>query len=268
MKYTNALLSTTIQPSIISLFSSSGSDPLALFTVTTDKTLPADSFVHFLHDHLSSPPPASPMGLLRRELEQTVLHIQSPTLPTTYIHCPPITASAGSVERSAVLGIKHPWMHIQVRNLSREWSFEVGIVDQAGRVGILRFSTFQKKPSLKTSPGALPLLLLPLSFPAQTAHLLTAWSTITVHFPSILPYFTSPHFRDADGPAHPNYRASQPEGPGAHAPQPPGPSLPAGTYAHVSYVRVHANCRLRRIWFGEGDPGQKVPWEFELYALH
>lgn len=130
-----------------------------MFTVTTDKTLPTDSFTHFLHDRLSSPLPASPMELLHlpelvrrdvedsyirgRELEQTVLHIQSPTLPTTYIQCPSITPNAGSVVRSAVLGIKHPWMHIQVRNLSREWSFEVGIVDQAGRVGILRFSTFQ-----------------------------------------------------------------------------------------------------------------------------
>ena len=159
MQSTTLLFSASVQPSIISLFSSTGSDPLALFAVTTDKTLPADSFVHLLHDRLSSPPPASPMELLRlpeldrrgvedshirgRELEQTVLHIQSPTLPTTYIQCPPITASAGSAERSTVLGIKHPWMHIQVRNLSREWSFEVGIVDQAGRAGILRFSTFQ-----------------------------------------------------------------------------------------------------------------------------
>jgi hypothetical protein len=29
-------------------------------------------------------------------------------------------------------------MHLQVRNLGREWAFEVGIVDLAGRVGIVR----------------------------------------------------------------------------------------------------------------------------------
>lgn len=118
------------------------------------------------------------------------------------------------------------------------------------------------------NPGAQPLLLLPLSFPAQTGHLLTAWSTITVHLPSILPYFGSHHLRDANGSIHQSHRAWLPQSPGAHVPQPPTPSLPGGTFAHVSYVRVYANCRLRRIWFSEGEPGQKVPWEFEMYALH
>ena len=81
-----------------------------------------------------------------RELEQTVLHIQSPTIRTTYIQCPPIHPHSGvngHLERSRELGIKHPWMHLQVRNLGREWSFEVGLVDHAGRAGILRFATFQ-----------------------------------------------------------------------------------------------------------------------------
>lgn len=159
MNATRPLFSTAIQPSIISVFSSTGSDPLALFSVSTDKTLPTDSFVQLLHDYLSSPTTTAQKTLLRlpefdrrddtdshtrgRELDQTVLHIQSPTLPTTYIQCPPISPSAGPSAGSTVLGIKHPWMHIQVRNLSKEWSFEVGIVDQAGRGGIIRFSVFQ-----------------------------------------------------------------------------------------------------------------------------
>lgn len=156
---TKTLLSAAVQPSIVSLFSSTGSDPLALFSSVTDKTLPTDSFVHLLHDRLSSPTPTSPKTLLRlpaldgrddldphlrgRELEQSVLHIQSPTIPTTYIQCPPITSSFASSGKSHGLGIKHPWIHLQIRNLAREWSFEVGIVDQAGRMGIIRLSTFQ-----------------------------------------------------------------------------------------------------------------------------
>jgi len=37
--------------------------------------------------------------------------------------------------------------------------------------------------------------------------------------------------------------------------------IPGGMYPHV---RVYANGRLRRIWFGEGDSTQKVPW---LYSV-
>jgi len=157
------LISPAIQPSTISLFSSTGSDPLALFGSSVDKALNSDSFIHLLHDRLSKPLPVSPRTLLHlptvdnyqeeedflrygRELDQTVLHIQSPTIRTTYIQCPPIcphSSVTGQLERSGELGIKHPWMHLQVRNLGREWSFEVGLVDHAGRAGILRFATFQ-----------------------------------------------------------------------------------------------------------------------------
>lgn len=45
--------------------------------------------------------------------------------------------------RRGDLGIEHPWIHLQVRNLHREWSFEVGIVDRSGREGVVRCSTFQ-----------------------------------------------------------------------------------------------------------------------------
>ena len=149
------LFSTSVQPSIISLFSSTGSDPLTLFRTSVDKSLPSDSFLHFLHDQYSSPPPPPPGSLLHLpkiseqqdnspshgyELDQTVLHIQSPTIQTTYIQCP---KAESRDDKSNVLGVKHPWMHLQVRNLGREWAFEVGIVDHAGRVGIVRLSTFQ-----------------------------------------------------------------------------------------------------------------------------
>ena len=69
-------------------------------------------------------------------LNQTVLHIQSPTLRTTHIRCPAIGMATS-------LGMQHPWVHLQVRNMDKEWSFEVGVVDKAGREGIIRCSTFQ-----------------------------------------------------------------------------------------------------------------------------
>jgi len=42
--------------------------------------------------------------------------------------------------------------------------------------------------------------------------------------------------------------------------------LPSVRFSHVSYVKVYATCRLRRIWFSETDSSQRLPWEFELYA--
>ncbi|KAF9528359.1 hypothetical protein CPB83DRAFT_854469, partial [Crepidotus variabilis] len=170
-------------------------------------------------------------------------------------------------------------MHLQVRNLGREWSFEVGIVDQAGQIGIIRLSTFQKEPRLKqsTQAGRAPLLLLPLVFPASSSHPLTAWSTISIHFPTLLPYFSSPLLRSRSQNDPDSVETTQENTIGNHSvlptqasqlhggSGPPAPT-PTGTYSHISYVRIYANCRLRRIWLSESGPSQKVPWEFELYS--
>ena len=154
-----AMFSSAVQPALVSLFSSTGSDPLSLFECRTDKSLPSDSFVSLLNDSTSKPAPPPPRTLLALSgpgedsdahlsspnyaLDQTVLHLQSPTLRTTYIRCPAsATAGTGSAAREQ-LGLKHPWIHLQVRNMSKEWAFEIGIVDQAGRAGVVRCATFQ-----------------------------------------------------------------------------------------------------------------------------
>lgn len=102
----------------VCLFSSSGSHPLQLCSIHVDASLPNDSLVHLLNDSTSSPLPLAP-GVLAslpdlsetdnrgpgRQLDQTVLHIQSPTLRTTFIHIPPTAED---------LGFRHRWMYIQV----------------------------------------------------------------------------------------------------------------------------------------------------------
>lgn len=174
---------------ILSLFSSTGSRPLDLFSQTIDTKTPGQSCICLLHDSTSeprpepptilltvllSPPPPPPSGSIstgpqvpndectRRPsdsqgytLDQTVLHLQSPDLRRTYVQCPPHVHGffhhhdkpPGGPERSShnrPLGIRQPWIHMQVRNLlGKDWSFEVGLVDSAGRVGVLRLSTFQ-----------------------------------------------------------------------------------------------------------------------------
>ncbi|KAF7790501.1 hypothetical protein EIP86_001456 [Pleurotus ostreatoroseus] len=130
------MFSSAVQPPLVSLFSSTSSEPLGLFSTHVDHSLPADSFIALLDDTTSQPQPQSPAKLIASPqnhddeesgegytLNQTVLHMQSPTIRTTYIRSPPV----------GTLGMKHPWIHLQVRNMEKEWSFEVGIVDRAGR---------------------------------------------------------------------------------------------------------------------------------------
>ncbi|KAG6885397.1 hypothetical protein C0992_005177 [Termitomyces sp. T32_za158] len=271
----------SLQTSTLSLFSSTNSVPLQLFTKHTDPSLPEDSCIHLLHDassHPAPPPPAHLIPPLKTDyaLDQTVLHIQSPTIHTTFIQSPP------------ELGIVLPWMHVQVRNLHKEWALEVGLVDQSARMGILRLSTFQvrvmsflppsfltpklqKSPRLSISPTAPPLLHIPLSFPAPSTRPLTPWSTLALHLPSYIPYFSSAKLlRDGGGVRSGDGVCSGDRGGDGDGGEGGGggvSALPGGTYAHVAYVRVYATCRLRRIWFTQaGGPRQRVPWEFELYG--
>ncbi|EIW55300.1 uncharacterized protein TRAVEDRAFT_153672 [Trametes versicolor FP-101664 SS1] len=258
------MFATAVQPSIVSLFSSTGSDPLSLFASHADTSLPSDSFVCILNDAASQPTPPTPRKLMDLSddieessspdyaLGQSVLHIQSPTIRTTYIRCPPAGGSRASHRH---LGLKHPWIHLQVRNLHREWAFEVGLADQSGREGVVRCATFQKEPNLKL--GSPPLLLLPLSFPPPSSRPLTSWCTVAINLPSLLPHFSSAALTHEDQEG----RASSSSLAGHRATQ-----VPSGVYSHVSYVKVYANCRLRRIWFSEGGPQQRLPWEFQLYA--
>lgn len=145
-----SMFSSAVQPSLVSIFSSTGSEPLSTFLSSTDKSLPSDSFICFCNDATSLPHPRLPATLVSPStneqgapdyaLQQTVLHIQSPTLRTTFIRCPPFRDANGP---SGHLGMKHPWIHFQVRNMGREFSLEIGLVDQSGREGVVRCSTFQ-----------------------------------------------------------------------------------------------------------------------------
>ncbi|KAI0035837.1 hypothetical protein K488DRAFT_42446 [Vararia minispora EC-137] len=266
------MFSSNSQPGTVSLFSSTSSDPLALFSIHTDPSLPSDSFVHLLADTSSVPAPDPPAVLIvphpisssdsaersggrnGYEIANTVLHIQSPTLCTTYIRSPPsYWHSDKARDRERDLGLNHPWIHLQIRNMGREWSFEVGLVDTGGREGIVRCSTFQKRPTLQLRTGRPPLLHIPLSFPHASSTPLTTWNTISLHLPSLIPHFTSSELNhDSD------------EGASIVDVLP----APTGRYTNVSYIVVYASCRLRRIWFsqsalsGEGD----ASWEMQLYT--
>jgi len=243
------MFKTTVQPPLVSLFSSVGSHPLQFFSIHADLQLPEDSLIQLLNDSTSLPAPQAPGRLLPppqlplnpsstnsqgedtlmhlrqgKSLSSTVLHIQSPTLRTTFIHSP-------ALDSAMTLGLKHAWMHLQVRNMSKEWAFEIGLVDVLGQEGRVRFATFQTAVQRHIESES-PILVVPCHFPRLDESTLTSWMTVSVS----LAQFCS--------------RCTGQE------------------YESISYVRVYATCRLRRIWFtdrpgveGAGQGG----WELALY---
>lgn len=154
------MFSSTTQPPLLSLFSSSSSHPLSLFSVHTDPSHAPDSLVILISDQTSLPITPSDPGIdlikpvssddqdVRDDsCAHTVLQIQSPVLTSTYIRCPPPPAPDTRTSKAkSSLGIKLPWIHLQVRNLARDFSFEIGIADASGREGMIRCSTFQVRP--------------------------------------------------------------------------------------------------------------------------
>ncbi|KAH7887000.1 hypothetical protein F5I97DRAFT_1090446 [Phlebopus sp. FC_14] len=265
------MFARSIQPGLVSLFSSTGGGPLELFSVEVDDGLPSDSFVHLLNDITSHPAPPAPASLISlpniyrdenaatgtgRELDQTVLHIQSPTLRTTFIQCPPSPyPPSGGMD----LGLRHTWLHIQVRNLGREWTFEACIVDKVGRCGIVRCSTFQEAPRVIRNADAAPVLHLPLRFQPSSSSSLTAWSTVTLHLPSFIPQFASVARSQMSSAVADN--GSPVDRSSLH--QTP---LPGGSYSHLAFIKIYATCRLRRVWLSDHAPVTGTPWEFQLYG--
>lgn len=155
-------------PPILSLFSSSDTFPSPLWSQHTDPQLPAESIIFPLLSDVSSaprdalpsdsalvhcnppsfvsdPPDSSsasasasshvqqtPHGLLTHP----VIQIQSPSIRTTYLRCPPSSSSE--------LGIESEWLHVQFRRLGgrREVAIEVGLKDGRGTEGRVRLGSF------------------------------------------------------------------------------------------------------------------------------
>lgn len=243
----------------------------------------------------------------RGTVDHVVVHIQSPSIVSTFIQSPP-KGLHGRVGDG--LGIRLNVLHMQLRRLgaSRPFMFEVGVQDAKGRPGRLRWSTFQHEPALylpserraprssmsaghqecklqsdekRTQRGA--LLHMPLVPPPSMQHdpfVLTPWSTLAVSLEAASKCLSSPppsllqssvarqHGRSEDSDAHEDgSNADEDEGRRVRAMLASLP--PFDGFATVQYVRIHANCRLRRVWFAQQQQQQQqepYPHEFVLVA--
>lgn len=312
------MFAKTIQPPVLSLFSSTSSHPFALFSAHMDRDLPEDSGLVLLRDD-SDEVRAGGVGVGVGEsvevddkfvlrsgseagegkngkglLRQTVLHIQSPTVSSTYIRSPPLPPLPLSLDAAdAELGIELPYVHFQLRPLgSRPLALQVGIRDVRGQRGRVRASNFQARPTLypappppqgKTcvdeSPSPGPLLHLPLGIangPEKDRNSITGWCTLSLPLAHLVPHLHNPallSLESAAALAGANAGAEQPNGDGFGSGTVGGRRgsanvglLPFDRFASVTYVQVHANCRLRRIWFTAGPEAQGRAEELEIYG--
>jgi hypothetical protein len=153
------LFSHTTVPPLISLLNSNSIPALSpLWSTTTDALLPEDSVVCVLQDDAPDEAYSANQGfesttkllldasvsLVPKRLPpigsiaQPVIHLQSPTIRTTYIQAGAPLAS------SDALGIGLAYVGMQVKPLGeRPFAVEFGIVDHAGNQGRIRISTFQ-----------------------------------------------------------------------------------------------------------------------------
>lgn len=197
-----------------------------------------------------------------------MFHLQDPDCRGTSVKWGEWNHGKGQVEG---LGIQLDYLHLQLKDLGQNFYFDVAVRDDRGEVFVFRCSTFQvrriplsvakylqreaeissfsrfrsqTKPKVYPSSGDRPVLIhLPLTFPHSSSTLLTSWSTITLPLASLL----------------------------AQIPSIGGPT--PGRYTSVLGIEVHANCRLRRIWFSN-DGKEADEWmarkglmsELALYA--
>jgi len=104
----------------------------------------------------------------------------------------------------------------------------------------------QKTPSSHID-RQIPLIHLPLAVPTKSVSTLTPWLHISFDLNTLIPLFQAlPRAQEELGADDKPAKRRK-----VHS-----ADVPAGHLGYVSYVRVYANCRVRRIWFvsreGEG----------------
>lgn len=249
-----SLFGDVVQPESLSLFSSTSSHPFALWSLHQDSDLQQDSGIRLLNDATDEP--------VRGSSSDPVLHIQSPAIRNTFIRSPPI--------KDTELGIKLPHVTFQFRSIgsSRPFVFEIGIRDDDGRTGTIRLSSFQTEPRLylkhlRRRPTASMtdedydgasrtelLVHLPLELaatPASDETSLTPWQVVTLPLDKLARYLSDTSLiTPVDTEL---LRQSQ----------------RFGNFHSISYIKVHANMRLRRVWCSQHLPDHELA-EIQVFS--
>lgn len=267
----SSLFGDVVQPDALSLFSSTSSDPFALWALHPDPDLKEDSGICLVQDttnELASSELGAASGTfqlrtdgtLKGSCSEPVLHIQSPAIRSTFVRSPP----SDDID----LGITLSYITFQFKAMgsSKPLLFEIGLRDEHARRGRLRISSFQAEPKLYLSPSTSgsanpiedqpgsnavePILHLPLQMAARPdtdETSFTAWQVVSLPLDRIAQHFSDGLFvANAEKDSIPK-------------------SEIFGRFHSISYVKVYANLRLRRVWCSRHLPDHDLS-EFQVFA--
>ncbi|KAJ2782427.1 hypothetical protein GGI15_002918 [Coemansia interrupta] len=129
---------------MITVFNSTGTNPLQLWSTAAPATDAENSSICFGKDEAGD-------NNDKIHIEGAVLTIKSQNLRDTFISCPR--------SLDGTLGIKLPFMTIQLKNLGHLFSFEIETLDDHKLIRRFRASNYQAQAQLDHDIATLPLRL-------------------------------------------------------------------------------------------------------------
>ncbi|KAH9815631.1 hypothetical protein DFH28DRAFT_1057571 [Melampsora americana] len=236
----------TIQSSPLVLFSSLPiSSPFQYSSISIDSDLIQDSFISLLNDqtsqsisiyrsnHSKISNPIKLEEIIHKtnqdenckilgsndtldSIRSIVLHLQSPNCKSTFIRFPGLNLNG----KNEKLGIKLPFLHLQLKFLNHHFLFEIEIQDECANLMRIRCSSFQKEAKFypsKTS-NQVPLLHIPITLSSSSPKQ-TNWFELLISIKTI----TETHVKFK--------------------------------FQSINWIKIHSNCRLRKIYFSKDGKG-------------
>ena len=141
----------------------------------------------------------------------SVVELKGANVSTNYICCPP--------EGQRTLGITMPYVNLIVKNLSKDFSFEVVILDDSGVRRRFRASNYTSATRVRPFMCSIPMKLD------------EGWNMVIMNLGAFV-------------------------------------KAAYGTnYTQTEQIRVHANCRVRRIYFSDRlYSDEELPSDFQLFV--
>ncbi|KAJ3609975.1 hypothetical protein NHX12_022069 [Muraenolepis orangiensis] len=148
--------------------------------------------------------------VIDNDIQSQVLEVEGANVSTTYITCP--------ADPKETLGIKLPFIVMDVKNLKKFFTFEIEVLDDANIQRRFRVSTFRTTVRVHPFICTMPIKLD------------DGWNKI---------YFSMSDFTR---------------------------SAFKTNYTETLRVQIHANCRIRRVYFSDRHyPEDDLPAEFKLF---
>lgn len=286
----------TFQSGVVSILSAYGSDPFQLWDICAeqkhDGPEECDGRIRRIEandddDCLFSTEEEAGEGDADRASGPTI-EIFGMRLSQNYITCPPIPIQpSAKTPRPSSLGITLPFLYITVRVPPRsDFSFEVTILDDGGTARRFRASTFKSTTAIRPDICTFPLrlesrrrrptrdaLLLPVAKKRKVASESNSRGDDSGHY--------GPGIHDVgnyDDDCDDNDDGDCYDGDGDGevscwnrlcVPLAEYTRRAYGTgYVETARVQIHANCRLKRVYFAEKemDEDDELPEEFRMYS--